>query len=393
VSAAALAASVAACGSDDSSGDSSGSDSTEASAESAAPAETSADTASTGSESATTDAGSGDSGAAADGDLRALTGFDAESEACSDAEIDLGAVLALTGPGSFYGKTMTRGIDLAVAQIDEVGGPHFNVIYKDHKSGDPAAGQQAITELGESGVPAKLASYVDDLGAMLAGTADYEVFTLDGGGGTSEFGKAQPFFWGTRAVTPNDPLPGLRPDLIWAALADMLLGTLLTGVLCLVAIDVAILRRHSLGQYLRQAARQLLPLLIFTLAISIAIGIGIVFLVVPGLYAAARYLPYAATTVFEDAGWQGITRAETLTRGYRWPLAGLLAVFFLLILLVGIPAGVLAGTLGPVPAFLSEAFFAALGYLLGAAFTAAVYLRLRQLQDGVSTAEIAATVG
>jgi len=209
VSAAALAASVAACGSDDSSGDSSGSDSTEASAESAAPAETTADTASTGSESATTDAGSGDSGAAADGDLRALTGFDAESEACSDAEIDLGAVLALTGPGSFYGKTMTRGIDLAVAQIDEVGGPHFNVIYKDHKSGDPAAGQQAITELGESGVPAKLASYVDDLGAMLAGTADYEVFTLDGGGGTSEFGKAQPFFWGTRAVTPNDPLPGL----------------------------------------------------------------------------------------------------------------------------------------------------------------------------------------
>lgn len=192
---------------------------------------------------------------------------------------------------------------------------------------------------------------------------------------------------------PSDPLPGLRPDLIWAALADLLLGTLLTGVLCLFAIDVAIRRRHSLEQYIRQAARQLLPLLIFTIAISIAIGIGIVFLVVPGLYAAARYLPYAATTVFEDAGWQGITRAETLTRGYRWPLAGLLAVFFLLILLVGIPAGVLAGALGPVAAFLSEAFYAAFGYLLGAAFTAAVYLRLRQLQDGVSTAEIAATVG
>jgi hypothetical protein len=192
---------------------------------------------------------------------------------------------------------------------------------------------------------------------------------------------------------PSDPLPGLRPDLIWAALADLLLGTLLTGVLCLVAIDVAIRRRHSLEQYIRQAARQLLPLLIFTLAISIAIGIGIVFLVVPGLYAAARYLPYAATTVFEDAGWQGITRAETLTRGYRWPLAGLLAVFFLLILLVGIPAGVLAGALGPVAAFLSETFFAAFGYLLGAAFTAAVYLRLRQLQDGVSTTDIAATVG
>jgi branched-chain amino acid transport system substrate-binding protein len=210
LSAVALTATLVACGSDDSGGDSSGSDSTEASAESEAPAETEApaDTEATDEGAESTEGGS-DGGAAAEGDLRALTGFDAESEACSDAEIDIGAVLALTGPGSFYGTTMSRGIDLAVAQIDEVGGPHFNVLYKDHKSGDAAAGQQAITELGEGGVPAKLASYVDDLGAMLPGTAEYEVFTLDGGGGTSEFGKAQPFFWGTRAVTPNDPLPGL----------------------------------------------------------------------------------------------------------------------------------------------------------------------------------------
>ena len=44
---------------------------------------------------------------------------------------------------------------------------------------------------------------------MLDGTAQYKMFTLDGGGGTSTFGQGQPFFWGTRAITPNDPLPGL----------------------------------------------------------------------------------------------------------------------------------------------------------------------------------------
>jgi ABC-type branched-subunit amino acid transport system substrate-binding protein len=212
-----ITAALAACGSDDggSSSDSTESDASEPASTDAAE-ETTADTAAPDDSAATDDTAApadsgGDSGdsAAGSSDIRVLTGFDAESEACSDAEIDLGAVLALTGPGSFYGTTMTRGIDLAVAQIDAAGGPTFNVIYKDHKSGDPAAGQQAITELGESGVPAKLASYVDDLGAMLAGTAEYEVFTLDGGGGTSEFGKAQPFFWGTRAITPNDPLPGL----------------------------------------------------------------------------------------------------------------------------------------------------------------------------------------
>jgi ABC-type branched-subunit amino acid transport system substrate-binding protein len=104
---------------------------------------------------------------------------------------------------------MSRGIDLAVRHITEAGGPTFEVEYYDHKSGDPAAGQQAITELGEQGYGAKLASYADNLGSMLPGTAQYEVFTLDGGGGTSIFAQNQPFFWGTRAITPNDPLPGL----------------------------------------------------------------------------------------------------------------------------------------------------------------------------------------
>jgi ABC-type branched-subunit amino acid transport system substrate-binding protein len=121
----------------------------------------------------------------------------------------MGNVLALTGSGSFYGKTMSRGTDLAVEHIKAAGGPDIQVKYYDHKSGDAAAGQQAITELGQAGYPAKLASYVDDLGAMLAGTAQYKMFTLDGGGGTSIFGQGQPFFWGTRAITPNDPLPGL----------------------------------------------------------------------------------------------------------------------------------------------------------------------------------------
>ena len=124
-------------------------------------------------------------------------------------DFSVGNVLALSGTGSFYGKTMSRGTDLAVDHIKAAGGPNFKIIYKDHKSGDAAAGQAAITELGAAGVSAKLASYVDDLGAMFQGTEQYKIFTLDGGGGTSIFGQGKPYLWGTRAITPNDPLPGL----------------------------------------------------------------------------------------------------------------------------------------------------------------------------------------
>lgn len=121
---------------------------------------------------------------------------------------DLGAVLAFSGPGAFFGRTMSNGMKLAQKHILALGGPNFNFIFKDHKSGDPQAGVQAVKELGFAKVPSMLASYVDDLGAMLPGQAQYKIFTLDGGGGTSTFGQGKPYFWGTRAITPNDTWPG-----------------------------------------------------------------------------------------------------------------------------------------------------------------------------------------
>ena len=166
----------------------------------------------TGTATTTKGAGTTAAGAAPAGDagaqLAKLLSIDAASSG-KGKEFQLGSVLALTGSGSFYGKTMSRGIDLAVKHVAAAGGPNIKVTYWDHKSGDAPAGKQAITEIVAKKIPAKLASYVDDLGAMLEDTAKNKIFTLDGGGGTSIFGQKQPYFWGTRAITPNDVVPGL----------------------------------------------------------------------------------------------------------------------------------------------------------------------------------------
>jgi ABC-type branched-subunit amino acid transport system substrate-binding protein len=196
------AALLAACGDDD---DSSGG---------AAPTTTSGGTATTaGGGSATTAAGGGTAtttggGGGGETDLAKLLGVE-EASAGKGKTMEFGAVLALTGTGSFYGKTMSRGLDLAAKHIEELGGPKFQYTYLDHKSGDAPAGVQAMAELVSKKIQAKFASYVDDLGAMLTATAENKMFTLDGGGGTSTFGQGQPYFWGTRAITPNDPMPGL----------------------------------------------------------------------------------------------------------------------------------------------------------------------------------------
>jgi ABC-type branched-subunit amino acid transport system substrate-binding protein len=148
------------------------------------------------------------SGGGATGDLASILKIDPNGKNGKGVDWNMASVLALTGSGSFYGKTMTSGIELAVKHIAAAGGPNIKVKYWDHKSGDAAAGKQAMTEIGAAKYPAKLASYVDDLGVMLDDTAKFKCFTLDGGGGTSEFGKGKPYFWGTRAITPNDTLPG-----------------------------------------------------------------------------------------------------------------------------------------------------------------------------------------
>jgi hypothetical protein len=184
---------------------------------------------------------------------------------------------------------------------------------------------------------------------------------------------------------------------LWSGLVDLLLGTFVAGVLCLVALDAAFGRRHELGDYLRQAARHFVPLLVFGLLLSIAMAIGLVFLVLPGLYVAARYLPYVPTTVFEDRGWEGTGRAEDLSRGYRWPLVGALLGFAVIIVAVILVIGLVFGPgvagLGTVPSVLLAAVLTAAGYVVFATFSATVYLRLRALREGLSPADIAATIG
>ena len=201
------AAFLAACGSDKKSTSTTAAPTTAAGAATTAAAGSTATT--TAGSSAGTSAGSA-GGATGDvgTQLASILKIDAAT-AGKGQTIEAGAVLALTGTGSFYGKTMTRGLDLAAKHIAAAGGPTFKYTYLDHKSGDAAAGQAAITELASKGIHIKFASYADDLGAMLKGTADNKIFTMDGGGGTSIFGQGQPYFWGTRAITPNDPIPGV----------------------------------------------------------------------------------------------------------------------------------------------------------------------------------------
>lgn len=65
-------------------------------------------------------------------------------------EFKFGMVLALTGPGSWYGVTMSRGAELAAEEINAAGGAagyKLVPVIEDHRSGDTSAGQAAVRKL------------------------------------------------------------------------------------------------------------------------------------------------------------------------------------------------------------------------------------------------------
>jgi len=166
--------------------------------------------------------GGGDSGTVASGGKEAqITGgvssaefrkqlgiTDADVKALSGKDLNLGLVTALTGSGAEYGRSQGNGFKLAVAHFHEATGLTIKTQILDHKSGDPQAGTQAIRQLGGGSYGAVMSSYNADLGAMLPGLKQYKIMSFDPGGGTSVAFEGVPYFWGFRANTPNDPMPG-----------------------------------------------------------------------------------------------------------------------------------------------------------------------------------------
>ena len=148
-------------------------------------------------------------GAADPCNLLTLLGISPEDSLAGET-LNLGAVLPLSGGGEkAYGKSMTEGLNLAVEEIAASGGPTMNFEIKDNGTADPQKSVTAINELGTAGVPAILSSLVNSFGAMNEGVNKYQILALDGGGGTATWNKGAPYFYGTRAVSPDDSLAGL----------------------------------------------------------------------------------------------------------------------------------------------------------------------------------------
>jgi hypothetical protein len=203
--------------------------------------------------------------------------------------------------------------------------------------------------------------------------------------------------WVTQpAEMPADPtaIPDLGFSLgtFLVGLLAALVGFFVMGFMSLAALDAVLGKRHTVAEYTAQTLRHLVPIVVLSIVLSIAVFFGLLLLVVPGLYLAARFLPWIQAVVFENAGWSGLARANQLTEGYRWPLVGAVLLMGIIIVAASLVIAPLAVMPGGLIGVLVEAVVSGLYYALVSIFTALVYARLREVKEGLGIPQIAALI-
>ena len=150
---------------------------------------------------------------------------------------------------------------------------------------------------------------------------------------------------------------------------------------------LAVITFHSLEECFSAAAPRLLPVIVASILVAIVIALGFVLLIVPGLILATMLWVVIPVIVIERMGPFGsLGRSGELTKGFRWPIFGVVLILFLIGLAIGegLPR-LLLPAMGPGNVGLYVAINAVIEILLqmlGAIAAAYSYFHLKVAKEG-----------
>jgi hypothetical protein len=149
-------------------------------------------------------------------------------------------------------------------------------------------------------------------------------------------------------------------------------------------------QRAPLGDCIARGFSSMGRVLIAALLASIAIGIGMMLLVVPGLFLLLIWWVLTPVLVVENAGiGQAFSRSRELTRGHRWKILAILLIVGVAQWLVGLVLGLAGAALGTMAAQVLNAvvllFFSAFACVLAAVG----YYLLRAEKEGIVIDDLA----
>lgn len=203
--------------------------------------------------------------------------------------------------------------------------------------------------------------------------------------------------WGQNSALSGDPMSALGASFFGGVFT--LIGTyILQGMVVHATVSGFNGRRIDFGEALGTGAQFFLPLLGLAILSTIAITLGYLLLIVPGVILTVLWLVAAPALVVERKGiFASLQRSRDLTRGSRWPIFGVVVIYIVVWVLIGAVVGGLtlatgggvgagSGVVNLIVTPLTNIFSG----VLAAAGVAAVYYELRTVKEGVGAEQLAA---
>lgn len=108
-------------------------------------------------------------------------------------------------------------------------------------------------------------------------------------------------------------------------------------------------RDHSVLQLVRSVEPVFWPLIGVSILFGIAVAVGFVLLIIPGLILLVIWSVVAPVMVLERPGvFATFGRSRQMVRGNGWNVFGVIVMVFVIVFLISIAAGIAASGLGPV---------------------------------------------
>lgn len=202
--------------------------------------------------------------------------------------------------------------------------------------------------------------------------------------------------WDTVVGTADPTLTGATDwvGIVLSNLFNVVVYGLTTALVVQFAYDAKLGRSITLSRYLGPAIASAIPVGILTFVAGLLMAIGLIALVVPGLWIYAVLSMIAPAVVIERVGFGGFSRSIALTKGYRWPILGTIIIIGICTILLSFATLFVAGLLGGLAGgglaliVLLTAVVTAIGYGLGGISLSLIYARLREIKEGVSVEQI-----
>ena len=183
--------------------------------------------------------------------------------------------------------------------------------------------------------------------------------------------------------------------LFFSVVLGMVISAFSQGVLTRAVVAHAEGRRAGLAECVRAAMAVLLPMILLGILSSLAVGFGLVLLIVPGLMMLMAWYVATSALVEERQGiFAAFQRSADLTDGARWPIFGLFLVMCLTYLAQEWALSATVGEADPSntagvygnPVYMTASVI--VGTLLNVLWStvqASLYVELRDWKDGPAT--------